>query len=335
MSTGRRVAAGFACVLFAVAGTLALASQWVSASVFDTSQVKATTLSILREPSVSAAMSKYVTDELMALYQDNVALVERLPDQFKDEGRMIEQVIEQEIASTSEKIVTSEPVQQLVANLVAGVHEGALEAAKAQQQTEVDAPVTLDLMPVISDVVAAIQDRDILKARNPLPENLSSLPSEVQRDTLAKAIGVEIPKDFTDVEVLSAEDVAAQTGPVEAINRVLSITNRVRMISIFLVVLLSVFVLWISVSKMKAVRGLAIASCVSASIGIVGSRIAPNLVPATDDPVVSTAISDGISVVADKYLTWNIVVLAAGFILTAITVIAQRRNSRNPLPLNP
>ena len=299
--------------LLLIAGVVGV---WSSRTALDTPRWVATVTPLANDADVDAALAQYLTDQFQQIrllmrfsglagqpvVQDSIAEVLRSP-RFRDIW----------IAAN----------QQAHAEFVAML-EGSSTALTQQD----NGTVTLNLLPVVNNVLVALSDKfgGVLGLHldlPPVPTN-GQLPPGL-RDRLAQALGVTLPPSFGQIRVLRSSQLAQMQDALPVLK------DTVWGLVCAAVVLFA-FGLLVAARRLRtlAIFGLVLAIA-SVALIITGSVVVPHYLGRIPDPVYRRGVSTAMSTVLGGLRTQGFVAAVAGTLLAVAGFTGATLARRQPV----
>ena len=184
---------------------LATVGIWGKNQVFDSDNFERIVVPIGEEPQVQRELATYLTDQLSKAVDAEKVIADALPKRAQVLAPTLAGAVEDFVRSKVLEFLQSDTFQTLWREVVTRAHDKAILVLedKAQNISSNDKSVTLNLVPVINEVIAAINKSTpaVFGRQIELPTiDPSQEPNKAIR-RLSSALGVELPKDFGQVTV--------------------------------------------------------------------------------------------------------------------------------------
>src|SRR4051794_6608098 len=124
--TGRKIAVAILIVLSTIFVSTASVALWAQRTVFDTDAIVNATDSALDQPEVSAAISTYITDQIVSLTSQAKILEKVLPSSLDPLAPFIRGALTSRVAEQVQGLVDSQPGRNLLNNAVRVTHKSAV-----------------------------------------------------------------------------------------------------------------------------------------------------------------------------------------------------------------
>ena len=327
-SKGRIVAAsilGFLTVPFVV---IAVAGRWATGTLLDTPAVTNKTEQILAEPAVVSAMGDFLGKELMQIYEENLDITESLPDSLQEQGKVIEDALRAELTDKATSLVGSGVVQATLTQLVGGFHSqmvGVLD----DKPTAVETAVTLNLVPVATELMKGLQESGLLPKELAIPEIDLALAPKEQVAALSKALEIELPDEMGSVEVFSADEIENRNENVENARQAVSIARTIGWVAIAASIVLIIAIWFLAGSRRSAAVVIGSTLVTAGIVGIAFAGQIPALVAENiDDVLAREAVRVSIQTLGSGLSTTNVAVVVIGVLAIAAGTLGPSILSR-------
>ena len=262
----RRIITGFLVFLTCLVFTLAITAGWTRRTLFNTGQYVRTVTPLIEHPSVTEGLSERITAELMAVIDAPGLAAEALPLRAQLLIGPIVGSIEDFMQDQVNELLASDRFAEFWVNANRFAHTqimAVLHGEEGASLSTADGTVTLNLLPVINEVLVRVEERagGLLGKDIDLPEVSGGELPEEARAKLEAALGRDLPDNLGEIVIFESDKLeAAQDG--------LELIDRSVIILLVLAVLLIALTLWISRSR----RRTTIQICVGVLIGMVAMR---------------------------------------------------------------
>ncbi|MGH8869524.1 MAG: hypothetical protein ACRDYU_16210, partial [Actinomycetes bacterium] len=216
----RRVIAGILVVLAAFGLVATVIGGWAARTSLDTDRWVSTVGPLPQDPEVAAAVSQYLTTEVVSVLNVEDRVSEALPPNAAFlAGPLTSQV--RDYLRTSVNDVIQTPQFNEVwreANRIAHSQALAILEDRSDVVQASDDRVTLDLLPVVNQVLRTLDERvpTIFGKDVTIPPITSSTVPQAARDRVESALGVQLPANFAQFtfydssELSQVQDVVKQ-----------------------------------------------------------------------------------------------------------------------------
>jgi hypothetical protein len=168
-------------------------------------------------------VSIYLTDELVRVLdvEDRVAAV--LPPQAAFVAAPVTNGVRDYIQGTVEDVLQTEQFRELWENLNRTAHERILAIVEGESATVTvqGERVTLNLLPVVNNVLALLEDRapTLFGRTLNLPEITNGQVPEGLETRIETALGTDLPSDFSQITIYRADELNALQDAVASFKR--------------------------------------------------------------------------------------------------------------------
>lgn len=336
---GRALLAVVAVVLSAVLVTVAVAGLWARNSFLDTDTFAARAGSLVDDPEVQAALTRWISGEVTQLLDAEDLFEQVFADLIPDDNAVgvdpgtaarvlavpLAGAVDRFITEQVGTVVSSDQFATLWREAVVAAHTAA-RAILTGSASDVVQPgqdsVTINLLPVINQVLAQIGEvsPEILGQQVTLPTvTVDDVPDDA-RQAIGDALGVDVDDDFGTFTVYD-------DGAVAAAQDALSLARTIGWATLVLIVLLVPFALWVSPHRRRTILQLSI----GVALGMVVLRRAAGLLE--DDVVGLVRQEDNVGAVRDTLQVFlDPLRSGAGWILVAAVVVAAVALVTGPYP---
>lgn len=323
LSKGRITAAALLGVVALPFVVVAITGRWATGTLLDTTAVSKKADQILAEPAVVSAMGDFLGEELMSLYEENVDITSSLPPGLQEQGKVIEEALKAELTDKATTLVGSGAVQDTLSRLVTGFHSqmvGVLD----DSATSMGSGVTLNLVPVATELMKGLQESGLLPEKFTIPEIDQNLPPKEQVAALSKALEVELPDEMGSVEVFSAEEVATRSDDLENARQAVSTIKTVAWATLAGSLVLFLGIYFVSGSRRAAAVVIGAVLFASGLAGAIFSSRVPDLVAdGIDDVLAKEAVRVSINDLGSGLRTTNVVIFIVGLVVVAAGIWGQ------------
>jgi hypothetical protein len=275
----RRAIALFLLIVACLSFTVAVPAGWTRRTLFNTDQWVETVTPIVDHPSVTAALSRRITSEVLTVIDAQSVVEDALPPRAQLLAGPMTTAVGDFVQDEVNTLLQSDAFKELWIRInrfaqpqLVATLQGGGEVLSSQ-----NGKVVLNLVPVVNEVLKRVEARggDLLGRDVNLPEISSGEVPEAARAKLQAALGVSIPPDFGEIVIFESDKLEAAQDAVAFFDRAL----------IFLAALAIVTMIAAMVVTMKRRRTLIL---MSAGI-LVGLVLMRRLVMYLEDEVVGVA----------------------------------------------
>lgn len=205
----RRVSVAVLIVLVAVLVPVTATITWVRHTVLNTNGYLATVAPLASNPAVTGAVARTATDQLFTALNPEPIVADALPPKAAFLAGPITSGVENFVRGQAEKALASPAFQQIwtTANRVA--HEALLKVLNGQAAAlqTTDGQVVLNLVPLLNNVLAAVQVRasDIVGKDVTLPRITGNELPSVACEKISAALNRPLPKTCGQIPLFPAD----------------------------------------------------------------------------------------------------------------------------------
>ena len=305
---------GFLVVLTALVFTLAITAGWTRRTLFNTDQYVRTVAPIVEHDSVQRVLSERLTSEVLLLINTDELVAQALPPRALILSGPIVGAIEDFVEERVRERLGSDQFAERWANINRFAHTQIMAVLRGEGGavlTTDDGTVTLNLLPVINEVLVRVEERaaGLIGQDVDLPEITEGEVPEEAHVKIEAALGVDVPEDFGEIVVF-------QSDKLEAAQEGLELVDRAVLLLLIVAALLIPLTLWVARRRRRTLIQL----CTGILIGLVVVR---RLVMYMQDQIVDLARpenQDAAQAIVDDLMR-NFFRLTAYLIVIGIVVI--------------
>jgi hypothetical protein len=213
MLVARRVVAAVLVVVAAFGTAASVVGLWAARTTLDTDRWVSTVAPLPSDPDVATAVSIYVTDEMIRVLDVEDRIADALPPEAAFIAAPVTGAVRDYIQGTVEDVVQSDRFAALWENVNRTSHEQILAIVEGESQAVVvrEDRVTLNLLPVVNNVLATLEDRapTLFGRTLNLPEITDGQVPAGLETRIETALGVDLPDNFSQITIYSADEVSA------------------------------------------------------------------------------------------------------------------------------
>jgi hypothetical protein len=310
----RTLFTGLLVILTSLIFTLAITAGWTRRTLFNTDQYVRTVAPIVEHDSVQRVLSEKLTSELLLLINADELVARALPPRAQVLSGPIVGAVEDFVGDRVRERLGSDQFAERWANINRFAHTQIIAVLRGEGGavlTTDSGTVTLNLLPVINEILARVEERagGLIGKDVDLPEITEGEVPEAARAKIEAALGVQVPEDFGEIVVFQSDKLeAAQDG--------LELIDRAVILLLILALLLIPLTLWVSRRRRRTLIQL----CTGVLVGMV---IVRRLVMYVQDQVVDLAKAenrDAAQAIVDDLMR-NFFRLTAFLIVLGLAVI--------------
>ncbi len=210
--------AGLSCVLI----FLSLMTVWVHQTVLDTDGFVAAVGPVVDSPNVTQAMSAELTTQIFAAIDVERQVKQVLPSQGQFLAAPLTSAAENFVQGQVRNVLRSAQFRALWFTVLRAAHKEVLAALRGQSSvlSVTNGAVVLNTLPLVNAALQQVQSlaSGLLGRHVTIPAVTSGeLPSHV-RATLSKALGIDLPADFGQIELARSSSLDLTTNAVQVLD---------------------------------------------------------------------------------------------------------------------
>jgi CheY-like chemotaxis protein len=219
----RRSIAALLVILACISIPVAVTAGWTKRTLFDTDRWVNTVGPIVDHESVTDAMGRRLTGEVMTLINADELIAEALPARAAPLAGPLTGAIEDSVQEQASELLATDRFKTLWVNANRFAHTQIVAVLRGEGEavTTADGKVVLNLLPVINEVLTRVEARgeEILGKDVNLPELSTGEVPEVAREKLESALGVTVPPDLGEIVVYESDKLEAAQDAVKLFDR--------------------------------------------------------------------------------------------------------------------
>jgi hypothetical protein len=206
--------ATIACLLVVVT----VLTTWTYATVLNTDRFVGTVSAVTSNPAVINSASDKLAAQVVAGFQIQSRLEALLPDRLDPLAAKFAEAVQERLAATAEKALSSERFQQFWTGSLRTLHTRllALLRGEAPNADLANGVLTIDLLGVMSEVLSELQQNGVIDQSIQLPEWSGEESKQATIDILNRELTLTLPPDFGEVEVTNVAWLEQLSGVVRA-----------------------------------------------------------------------------------------------------------------------
>lgn len=211
---------------------------------------------LAEDPAVQRAIGSRVTDEVMRLVDPRALFEDVLPERGRLLAVPLAGAVEGFVGDQVDAVVASDGFARLWVQLNRRAHAAAVRVLRDESDvvTAGDRSVTLNLLPLVDRVLQRLEARtpELLGRPVPLPRLGVDDPPAAAVRVLGQRLGVDLPRDFAQVEVYDA-------GRLRQLQDAVALFDRLVWFMVVACVACAVGALAVSVDRRRTLLQLAVA----------------------------------------------------------------------------
>ncbi len=283
-------------VLAAILVPIATTAAWATRTALNTDRFTTTVSDVISDPGVISVVAAKITDSTFdALAGSDV--IAQLPPELKPVLPIIGGALRSRVEGVVDQVLSSDAGQQLLTGAVRRAHTAAMRILQGNGLLSSDAftvkngTVTLNLRPVIRQVLVRLQDAGVIPASISIPA-AGDPPGK-----LATAIGARLPDDFGQIVVYQTKDVSAHATLSQA-QHALVVVKRAVVPLVLLSLAIAIAAVLVAVDRRRAIYRVGLGITLGAVVLIVVCRRVAAAVPdeatTSGARVVAGAVADAL-----------------------------------------
>ncbi|MFD6433457.1 hypothetical protein [Streptomyces venezuelae] len=246
----RRVTAAVLIALAAVLAVTSVVGVWGARTTLSTGRWVDTVDDLPSHPAVNRAVSAYLTDQIFGRLDVEDRLAEALPDRAAFLAPPVTGAVRDYVRTSISELIATDEFQTLWRTTNRFAHERIvtiLEEKNKNVRAEGDT-VTLDLLPMINNVLNTLEDRlpTLFGKDLDLPRITSGEIPPGLHDRIEEALGVTLPDDFGQVRLYDR-------GELSQVQEAVLLFKRAVWGIVIAVPVLLALALWISPNRRRTV----------------------------------------------------------------------------------
>jgi hypothetical protein len=283
-----RIARSILAVLFGIIGVIGVLASvigvWAHQTVFNSEKVADAVGQALLNPEVNDALATYLTDQVMNAVPLESLVADQVPDELEPFVPVLVGGVRSVVHEGFTRVLEEERAREALVATVERAHEAVMQVLEGDGLSSgisvEGEDVKLNLLPLLSRGLTALQDRGILTSVD-VPELTADGDPQDQIAELEDALDRDLPDDFGQLVVYSTENVANAKASVARAQDAFALFRR----SIIALILLTLVSLGVSAALATNRRRAAIALLLSVVAALLVGRVlvrtvveeAPNL----------------------------------------------------------
>jgi hypothetical protein len=201
----RRFAAAFLIVVAALLAVQAVVGVWAARTTLDTDRWVATVAPLPERPEFNAAVAAYLSTEVFGALDVQERLAQALPPEVAVLAGPVTDAVRDYLRDTVARFMATERFRELweSANRFAHARIVAVLEGRSETVSVEGSTVTLNLLPIVNDLLKAIEDQlpTMFGKQLDLPALSSGEIPPGLHDRIEAALGVSLPSDFAQIKL--------------------------------------------------------------------------------------------------------------------------------------
>lgn len=211
---GAGILAGLSCLLIVLSATIV----WSHQTILETEGFVSTVAPVMKEPAVTAAISKALTQQISSTLQLQDKVAGELPPVARPLVAPIASQVRSFIQTQITGVLRSPTFYSVWTGALRFTHGQVLSALRGDTKALriTNDEVVLNLVPLVNEALRQIQSAasGLLGRNIELPTITNATPPAQARAELSKALGVPIPSDFGHIVLLRSDAIKIAQGSV-------------------------------------------------------------------------------------------------------------------------
>ncbi len=296
----RKVLVGVLVVLSCIGLLSSVLSVWMNQTLLNTDRWVQIVGPVAQDPQVVDAVSVYAADQTVAVLNVQQRVQTALPDRAAFLAVPITQQVHDFIQRSVARGMNTPAFQRAWIAINTALHKQIVAALRGESQfaTISNGTLTIDLVPLIGQALHRIQEQGpgIVEQRVAIPDLSQAQSPQQARQELSQALGINIPANFGQVEVMQSNQLTTAQQAVRVLDTLVIILPLITLA-------LLVAAIWFSVNRRRTLIELGIGivivfvltkiliayfqqAAIAATKTDVGHAIAQSVIPAALDSLV-------------------------------------------------
>ena len=315
----RQTTAALTVVLACVVLVASVVGLWARRNFLDTDRFVDRAGPLIEEAAVQDALSARLTEQVMTLVDPEALFEEVLPERGQVLAVPLANAVEGFVGDQVDTFIASDAFERLWVGALEVAHEGSVNLLRGESEvvTAEEGQVTLNLIPVVNEVLARITARspEILGREVDIPDvTVDEIPAAAIT-RIEGALGVDLPDDFGQFTVYDE-------GKLAAVQDAVSLFDRLVVVLLPLGVLLAALALWLSHRRRRTLLQLAVGLALGmVLIRRVGFRVQDEIALLPPRPAGQESASLAVEAFLKPLTTFGAWVLAGTIVVIVLAVL--------------
>ena len=254
----RRGVVGLLVALTCILVVMSTMVVWAHRTVLNTDTFVHTVGPVFQHPEVDAAVATRATDQLFTQLQLQQRLRESLPEKVSFAAGPITGATKGYVSSQLAKVLGSDRFQTIWVNALTFTHETVVAVLRGKSTSTISTSngyIVLNTVPVINKALGSVSGlaSNLTGKSVTLPTITSAEPPKQAVDKLSKALGVQLPSDYGQINLVRSANLAVAQRGVRAFDRLALV------LPLFTLALIAIS-LWLSMSRRRTLVQLLVGS---------------------------------------------------------------------------
>jgi hypothetical protein len=315
----RRTFTWILVVLTALLVGIASVSVWATRTVFNDDRFSATVTDVVSDPAVISAASVFITDQVESAVVAS-GVLDDVPPALRPVIGVLQGAVRGRVEEGVSAVLSSDAGQALLVRAADTAHSRALRLLRgdgllsSSAFTIENGEVTLNLLPVIRQVMIQLQQGGVVPASVTIPTDAST-PGPI-----ATALGIQLPADFGQVVVYRTAT-GDDDGILDKSQRALVLTKRALIVLVILALVAFAATIVVAVDRRGALFRLGAAITIMAVLLIIVARRAARALADAPRTPGGRAVADALARSLQSSLVRALIIVA---IVAAVMAVVAR-----------
>jgi hypothetical protein len=312
----RRTTSWLLVVLAALLVGIGTVAVWASRTIVNEDRFTGLASEVVSDEGVITAASAYVTDQVQAAVASS-GVLENLPPALQSAANVIGGAVLGRVEERVNDVLSSDAGQRLLLGAVTVAHARAMKVLQgdgllsSSAFTVENGTVTLNLLPVIRQVLIQLQQNGLIPSSITIPTDVNT-PGPIQQ-----ALGGRLPPDFGQI-VVYRTNAASGNDLLNQAQRALALSKRAVVLLVILAVLCCVAAVVVAVDRRRAVFRVGAGIVIASVLLIVVTRRVAGRLPDVTATAGGKAVASALGNALKSSLTRALVIVA---VLAAVAAV--------------
>ena len=320
-----RVRGTFAWILLVLGALLVGISSvavWAARTVVNEDRFNTLVSNVVSDPGVISAASAYITTQAQTAVV-NSGVIEQLPPPLQSAANVVTGAIFSRVEQRVNDVLSSDAGQKLLLDAVKVAHSQAMKILQGKGLVNSDAftikdgTVTLNLVPVVRQVLIRLQQDGLFPSSVTIPTDAS------QPGPLQQALGGRLPPDFGQVVVYRTNS-ASSDDLLNTAQRALVLGKRGVVLLVLLALLCCVGAVLVAVNRRRAIFRVGVGIVIVSVLLIVVVRRVAAALPRATHTAGGEAVARALGNALKSSLTRALLLIALIAAITAVLAFFWR-----------
>jgi hypothetical protein len=312
----RRTFTWILVVLTALLVHMAVVSVWATRTVFNDDRFSETVTDVVSDPGVISAASVYITNQAASAVVAS-GVLDDVPPALRPVIGVLQGAVRSRVEEGVSKVLSSDAGQALLVRAAETAHSRALTLLRgdgllsSSAFTVENGTVTLNLLPVVRQVMIELQQAGVVPSSVTIPTDTST-PGPI-----ATALGIQLPADFGQIVVYRTDSASADR-LLEETQRALVLSKRAVVLLVILALVAFAATILVAVDRRGALFRLGAAITIVAVLLIIVARRAARALAEAPRTPGGRAVADALASSLRSSLVRALIVVAIVAVVMAV-----------------